>query len=887
MKKKAVILGIALCLTLVLVLTGCDLFGGSGGDDEEYKVIFVGTSIPSAPIVNGVVTLPQNPTKEGYTFDGWYVDSDCTVYFDQDYLDSHPITKDIRLYHQWIPLGSNVVTFTLDVNGGNELSETEVTIQKGVHNDEQVLPIPTKAGFAFVGWYDSKAGGERITEADGIVYFYNGISKTLYARWEAEVYDVEVSSNNAEAGKVEGAVEGADYNDEVTVTATTLDENYDFIGWFDGEDKVADSTTYTFAVKENLSLVAKWLGEERDIYFYRHYMDHDDSAVKITFNYGSTFSYIPPRRSGYVFIGWYETEACDGEIVCVNGEFQNAKLEDGTKLYAGWSDEGLDQLNYEVISETEVKVTGVKSASSAIIHIPSNWSGLTVTTIGENAFRNSNKNAIVIPSSITTIEAGAFEGAMSKIYFDFGADLSLLNSTNFNEAQSIYTHLTIEEENALSDGKYVEANGIFADDYIDTVEEGRAFYAYGWLYTIPITLTISENVYDGNEKNFISTLINDGGVFDDVPGDVSLKSLSTDLTTISYSYPKREVTFNFSLMDKDGKVKEPLASVTSEGEKLQTQSKGLMGISTNGAEHEFAIDSAPEYVVYNSEQLVYAVEHGYKPVFGKKNTSAENCYNIARNALTQIINDEMNDFEKITAINDYIVLTNTYDTELLNMSTGPEKKEVSHYRGFYLEGVFEDGKAVCDGITKAFTLMCRIEGIEAIRISGKLREFKENGSYTEVGHAWSKVHLDDLWYTLDVTNNDSNLTINPLGKFESLTHRYFMVSDASIATTHIEKEGSAYPVSTGNYNYYANTKFDGENDLVITSQGEVREVLEKLATLYNNTDVFYTAEVIFSGVDPETLNLSTGTPSGTGQLSEKYVLGDTGIYVLHFIRVED
>ncbi|MBO7178219.1 MAG: InlB B-repeat-containing protein [Clostridia bacterium] len=879
MKKKFLFVSIIICLLLAVLLTGCSFLGG-GDDEKEYKLIFVGTSIPSAPVVDGVVTLPKNPTREGYVFDGWYVDSACTILFDQKYLNEHPITSDIRLYHRWVEIGSNDVTFTLDVNGGVALVDAEVVITKGVHS-EQTLPVPTRGGYVFVGWYDAEVGGNQIADEEGIVSYYNGEDATLYARWEETTYEIIVNSMDATVGSVSGGKANATYLEEITITATTLDDNYIFVGWFEGDDLVSEDLEYEFEVTEDVTFTAKWIGEERVVNFYRNYTEGDESFVSYTYNYGSQVSYTPSRRAGYSFIGWYDNVDCVGEPVCVNGIFEKMTYANNTCLYAGWS-EGHDQLQYAPIGSTNaVKVVGVNDGAGAIIHIPTEWSGYDVTTIGANVFKNSNKNAIIISSSITAIEDGAFDGATAKIYFDKGADLTLLNDGNFTQSQEIYTHLTLESENELSDGNYVESNGILADDVINSVDEGRAFYAYCWLYTYtkPFTLTITEEVYSGNDSGFIGAMTGADGVFKNVNIEMSLKSETRSNYDISYSSSQRELTFTFT---KDAGVM--LASGYTDGGKQQVQTKSLIGINNVGETHDFAIDGMPEYVVYNSEQLVYAVEYGYKPVFGVAGTSAENCYNKARQALTQIINPTMSEIEKITAIHDYVALNVTYDSALLSLSTAPgvDAEDVIHYRGFYIEGVFEDGKAVCDGITKAFMLMCRIEGIEAIRVAGVSRSWNQSlGQYVEVGHAWNKVHVDGVWYTIDVTNDDSIIRLDGTD-YEVLNHRLFMVSDASIASSHIENETLHPHVSTGTYNYHANTKYDDTRDLVITSQVELDIITQKLVALANNTDTFYTVEVIFEGVNPESLNFTKHL--GSYAYVPKYEIGDSGIYLINFLK---
>ena len=65
-----------------------------------------------------------------------------------------------------------------------------------------------------------------------------------------------------------------------------------------------------------------------------------------------------------------------------------------------------------------------------------------------------------------------------------------------------------------------------------------------------------------------------------------------------------------------------------------------------------------------------------------------------------------------------------------------------------MEGVFDAGRAVCDGKSKAFLMMCRIEGIECVRDRGDAYD----GS---VGHAWNYIKIDGKWYLVDSTHGDA------------------------------------------------------------------------------------------------------------------------------------
>lgn len=75
--------------------------GGGGSVTTSYTVTFDtqgGSKIDSIKVKrNSVVDEPEAPTKDGYTFEGWYTDKECTEAYDFD----TKVTKNITLYAKW------------------------------------------------------------------------------------------------------------------------------------------------------------------------------------------------------------------------------------------------------------------------------------------------------------------------------------------------------------------------------------------------------------------------------------------------------------------------------------------------------------------------------------------------------------------------------------------------------------------------------------------------------------------------------------------------------------------------------------------------------------------------------------------------------------------
>ena len=71
--------------------------------ETEYTVTFDvdgGSAITSQTVISGnKITKPSNPTKDGYTFEGWYKEVELKDKFD---FESETITEDTTLYAKWI-----------------------------------------------------------------------------------------------------------------------------------------------------------------------------------------------------------------------------------------------------------------------------------------------------------------------------------------------------------------------------------------------------------------------------------------------------------------------------------------------------------------------------------------------------------------------------------------------------------------------------------------------------------------------------------------------------------------------------------------------------------------------------------------------------------------
>lgn len=308
----------------------------------------------------------------------------------------------------------------------------------------------------------------------------------------------------------------------------------------------------------------------------------------------------------------------------------------------------------------------------------------------------------------------------------------------------------------------------------------------------------------------------------------------------------------------------------------------------------FYIDGAKETMNVSTSNMLYkAVAWGYRPEFmGSQKENLQQIYKNAKDALSYIVSDEMSEYEKVHAIYDYIIYNVRYDHDCANaedkyVSGNLSLNEKMKYYGYYLEGIFldkfykKDMHAVCDGKSKAFVLMCGIEGITAVRISGEASSDGKNFG----GHAWNKVLLDlngtgdKEWYFVDTTWGD----VGDNSK-EFLSHAYFLLSDDEVKNTHVENPGHDYPKAEGKFDYYAHETYTSsgtEYNYVIANRNlAAQQMARALKTLPKSTIVEFEFAFSLTKYAAENYAKEAMKASGRGLEGYSYAIIRSNVLVI-------
>jgi uncharacterized repeat protein (TIGR02543 family) len=114
-------------------------------DANQYTITFDsngGSAVASiTQDYNTTVSAPNEPTKEGYTFNNWYLDNELT----QVYTFTTMPAENITLYAKWT---INQYTITFESNGGSAVA----SITQDYNTTVSAPNEPTKEGCVFNGW---------------------------------------------------------------------------------------------------------------------------------------------------------------------------------------------------------------------------------------------------------------------------------------------------------------------------------------------------------------------------------------------------------------------------------------------------------------------------------------------------------------------------------------------------------------------------------------------------------------------------------------------------------------------------------------------------------------------------------------------------------------
>ena len=295
-------------------------------DNTEYCLVkfMVGGELHDAKLYERVtgqtLTLPAEPTKPGYTFLGWFGESDAPV------TDDTPVPLDGATYHAeftvntynltyyrgaeadasefkcilMLPDGSFVEFFNNDTTDMPTYVLPDVTF-----GDTVVLAEPMLPGYVFKGWVD----GSGYLHPAGAQYTMPAHDVLLTAVWEVD-QALSCLVRFVSDGQLYSAYLAFDGQNAAIPETDPSAPGKMFLGWQYGDSLYSNNGVKDFIVNANvareMTLEAVWASDSYSVTYRSEGMD-DETVSDL--HYGELHVlHDAPERAGYLFGGWEELE---------------------------------------------------------------------------------------------------------------------------------------------------------------------------------------------------------------------------------------------------------------------------------------------------------------------------------------------------------------------------------------------------------------------------------------------------------------------------------------------------------------------------------------------------------------------------------------------------
>ena len=240
-------------------------YSTDGGETIVTKSVSEGSSFE----------LPEEPTRDGYVFKGWYLEDENNLLNPGD---SISVTENLEIKAKWVKLYTYYY-----FNNYEEVGEIDPsTLLKAEDGSEiTVDPAIERPGYVFKGW----SVDEQIYQPGASYTITKNVVFT--AEWNPEyTYQFEGS----EAKTVENGT-------KITIANALKAEDCTFAGWYDGTNTYQFGDVYE--ITDNVTFTAVW---NVTVTYVSEHTDHE----KVTIEKGSTLDLPNPTDEGYDFDGWFK-----------------------------------------------------------------------------------------------------------------------------------------------------------------------------------------------------------------------------------------------------------------------------------------------------------------------------------------------------------------------------------------------------------------------------------------------------------------------------------------------------------------------------------------------------------------------------------------------------
>ena len=235
------------------------------------------------------------PHRLGYDFDGWYASRAFRTVVEE--IERGTIGN-LTLYAKWTPK-TYTLTYVLDGGDFNATAPTDYTVE-----DEVILPVPQRAGYAFAGWYLMPSNEIEIVS----IAMGTAVSTTVLARWTLIDY------------RLTYVTAGGTFDADVPTVYTVEDEvvlpvptrvGYRFKGWYTSPTYLTPLVLIARGTASSVTVYALWEAVSYTLTVVTNGGELAQSLPTVLTIEDMLVLPVPTKR-GYTFLHWV-TPA--GEVV--------------------------------------------------------------------------------------------------------------------------------------------------------------------------------------------------------------------------------------------------------------------------------------------------------------------------------------------------------------------------------------------------------------------------------------------------------------------------------------------------------------------------------------------------------------------------------------------
>ena len=282
------------------------------------------------------VTSPNinfaNPTRRGYTFQGWYTNPGLTTAISGINTSSPANMHNFVLYAKWSSANSYTVRYHLnDSTPAGHLANNPNTLTNyTVLDSDTALRPATRTGYNFLGWYDNPGFTGSPVSA---IRTADAANKDFYAKWDTTPisYPIRYHLNDSTPAGHPASNPTANLTSYTVLTngsgtinvLPALRNGYTFLGWYDNA-ALTGTPISSFSAMDAApkNFYAKWSAPKS--YTVQYSLNDAAPAGHPAVNPNTVTSYTvldsnvtlaPATRTGYDFEGWYDNATFSGSPI--------------------------------------------------------------------------------------------------------------------------------------------------------------------------------------------------------------------------------------------------------------------------------------------------------------------------------------------------------------------------------------------------------------------------------------------------------------------------------------------------------------------------------------------------------------------------------------------